>query len=183
MGGVSRSGYYNWCACEDKRTAREAADTADFQLIKAAYNYRSYKKGARGIYMRLMRMGITMNLKKIRRLMKKYGLRCPIRKANPARRMAKSLRTSAVADNLVKREFAAHGPRVILLTDITYIPLGKNFCYLSVIKDACTKEILSYVLSRSLAVDFVLQTVRQLIEKHGMTLDDQVMIHSDQGSQ
>lgn len=57
---------------------------------------------------------IVMNVKKIRRLMDKYGLMCPIRKANPYRRMAKALRTSNVADNLLKREFTEHGPRRVL---------------------------------------------------------------------
>ena len=89
-----------------------------------------------GIYMRLLRKGIRMNHKKIRRLMKKYELFCPVRKANPYRRMAKAMRTNAVADNLVKREFKEHEPRKILLTDITYIPYNNTFCYLSTIKDA-----------------------------------------------
>ena len=43
---------------------------------------------------------IVMNVKKIRRLMKKYNLFCPIRKANPYRRMAKALKTNNVADNI-----------------------------------------------------------------------------------
>jgi hypothetical protein len=38
-----------------------------------------------------------MNPKKIRRLMNKYGLFCPIRAANPYRRMAKAMQTSKVA--------------------------------------------------------------------------------------
>lgn len=38
-----------------------------------------------------------MNTKKIQRLMHKYGRICPIRKANPYRRMAKALKTDAVA--------------------------------------------------------------------------------------
>ena len=42
-----------------------------------------------------------MNLKKIQRLMHKYGLKSPIRKANPYRRMAKALKTDAAADNLL----------------------------------------------------------------------------------
>ena len=179
---VSRSGFYSWKNSKDKRAQREADDESDFELILIAYNYRGYKKGARSIHMRLLRMGVLMNVKKIRRLMKKYGLFCPVRKANPYRRMAKALRTNAVADNLVKREFAEHGPRVILLTDITYIPLGGGFCYLSVIKDGCTKEALSYVLSQSLEVDFVLETVELLMKEYGFTLDDEVMIHSDQGA-
>lgn len=181
LGGVSRSGYYNWIRGEAARARREERDKADFALIQNAYNHRGYAKGARGIYMRLLHMGIRMNLKKIRRLMKKYHLACPIRKANPYRRMAKALRTNAVADNRVNREFRKHGPRKVLLTDITYIPYGGKFCYLSVIKDAYTEQVLSYVLSESLEVDFVLETVKQLVRDHGAELDEEAMIHSDQG--
>ena len=92
--------------------------------------------------------------------MKNYNLFCPIRKANPYRRMAKALKTNNVADNILNREFKEHGPRMVLLTDITYIPYHNTKCYLSVILDAFTKEILSYVLSESLEVDFVLRTSR-----------------------
>ena len=166
---------------KDTISEKERRDLADFQLILAAFHYRGYDKGVWGIYMRLLRMGIRMNHKKIRRLMKKYELQCPIRKANPYRRMAKALRTNAIADNLVKREFREHGPRTILLTDITYIPYNKTFCYLSVVLDACTKQVLAYQLSTSLEVDFVLETIKQLLSNHGITLSDRAMIHSDQG--
>ena len=181
LAGVSRSGYYNWIRSAAARHNRELRDEADFALILEAYNYRGYAKGARSIYMRLLHAGVRMNLKKIRRLMKKYNLICPIRKANPYRRMAKAIRTNAVADNRVNREFRMHGPRKILLTDITYIPYERNFCYLSVIKDAFTEQVLAYVLSESLEVDFVLETINQLIRYHGTSLDTEAMIHSDQG--
>ncbi len=171
MAGVSRSGYYNWCKQKTAREDREAQDKADFSLILEVYRYRGYDKGARGIHMRLLRMGVLMNVKKIRRLMRKYGLYCPVRKANPYRRMAKQIRTNNVAPNIANREFEEHGPRSILLTDITYIPLNDGYCFLSTILDACTKQVLSYVLSESLEVDFVLQTVEQLIEKHGISLN------------
>lgn len=160
---------------------REQQDKEDFELVRNVYQFRGYKKGARSIHMRLLHMGIRMNVKKIRRLMKKYGLFCPIRKANPYRRMAKALRTNAVADNHVKREFRSHGPRKILLTDITYIPFDGRFCYLSVIKDAYTEQVLSYVISESLEVDFVLETVEQLLAHHGTSINDDAYIHSDQG--
>ena len=78
------------------------------------------------------------------------ALFCPIRKANPYRRMQKAIRTNYTAGNLVNREFEEHGPRSILLTDITYIPLNGSHCYLSTVLDACTKQVLSYVLSESL---------------------------------
>ena len=129
------------------------------KLVLAAYRYRGYKKGIRNIHMRLLHEGAIMNPKKIRRLMQKYNLFCPVRKANPYRRMAKALKTSHVAENLVDRQFEAHGLRTVLLTDITYIPYNGTFCYLSTSIDAYTRQVLSYVLSESLDVDFVLRTV------------------------
>lgn len=185
IAGVSRSGYYHYLATEDVRQQREEKDQADFELILMAYQHRGYDKGARGIYMHLLHLDppVVMNLKKIRRLMKKYGLRCPIRKANPYRRMAKAMATSYVAPNLLNREFEEHGPRKVLLTDVTYIINGKApRCYMSTIIDACTKELLAWVLSMSLEVDFVLDTVNQLIDNHGITLSTETLIHSDQGA-
>ena len=87
IAGVSRSGYYNWISKEPVRKARYDADRKDFDLILEAYRFRGYSKGAKGIHMRLLHIGIIMNVKKIRRLMQKFGLQCPIRKANPYRRI------------------------------------------------------------------------------------------------
>ena len=181
IAGVSRSGYYTWLYAQQRRQLREEQDQADFQLILAAYRFRGYDKGVRGIHMRLLHLGIRMNVKKIRRLMRKYHLVCPIRKANPYRRMQKAIRTNNTADNLVNREFEEHGPRNILLTDITYIPLNGSHCYLSTILDACTKQVLSYTLSESLEVDFVLESVRSMFENHGISLNKETILHSDQG--
>lgn len=183
--GVSRSGYYNYLNTEAVRVHREAQDRADFEIILEAYNYRGYSKGARGIYMRLLHKDppVHMNIKKIRRLMKKYGLFCPIRQANPYRRAARALQTDHVAPNLLNREFEEHGPRSVLLTDITYIINGKApRCYLSTIVDACTKELLAWKLSASLEIDFVLDTVQELMEKHKVSLHAETLIHSDRGA-
>lgn len=103
--GVSRSSYYKWIRSEDVRREKEEKDRADFELVLEAFKHRGYDKGVRGINMYLLhrKPQIIMNPKKIRRLMHKYGLLCPIRKANPYRRMAAALKTSNYAGNLVKR--------------------------------------------------------------------------------
>ena len=183
IAGVSRSGYYNWINSEAKRLEKEVQDRKDFELILEAYKYRGYDKGIRGIHMRLLHgnPSVRMNVKKIQRLMKKYGLICPIRKANPYRRMARELKSNNYADNLVNREFENHGPRKVLLTDITYLPFNNTFAYLSTVIDAFTKQVLSYVLSDNLKEDFVLETINQLIENHGITLTNETIVHSDQG--
>ena len=183
IAGVSRSGYYAWVKAAPAREQQELQDQADFDLILTAYKMHGYSKGARGIYMALIHMDppVIMNLKKIRRLMEKYHLVCPFRGPNPYRRMAKALKTSNVADNILQREFESYGPRIVLLTDITYLPYNGIFAYLSTILDAFTKQILAYVLSPSLEVDFVLETVNQLINNHGISLHAETIIHSDQG--
>lgn len=153
-----------------------------FAQILEAYRFRGCAKGVRGIYMQLLHMDIRMNVKKIRRLMRKYNLSCPIRKPNPYRRLQKSIRMGSEAENLMNREFEPSSVRAVLLTDITYIPLCGGVCCLPTILDACTKQVLAYAMSESLEVDSVLETVEQMVKHHGASLNKETVIHSHQGA-
>jgi len=188
IAGVSRAGYYKWLGAEGKREAREKQDKEDFALVLDAYKFRGYNKGARGIHMRLLHKKpmVVMNVKKIRRLMKKFNLQCPIRKANPYRKLGKQLQEARIAPNVLNQEFRSYGERTVLLSDITYIPRRKRtedgalkFSYLCVIMDACTKQVLAHVLSCSCDTDIVLQTLEQMLEKHGGELKTNALLHSD----
>jgi len=183
IANVSRSGYYNWLSNKPKRDEKDLNDALDFAYIKKAYDYKTYKKGARQIKMRLKRdYGIVMNLKKIRRLMNKYGLICPIRKANPIKKILKAQQSNKTYSNVLSRNFSQGKAKKTLLTDITYITYGKyKRAYLSVIKDSSTKKILAWQLSLTLQLDFVIETVNLLLENYKGELDMDVMIHSDQG--
>lgn len=183
IANVSRNGYYNWLSNKSKRDEKDLNDALDFAYIKKAYDYKSWKKGARQIKMRLKRdYGIVMNLKKIRRLMNKYGLICPIRKANPIKKILKAQQSNKTYSNVLSRNFQQGKAKKTLLTDITYITYGKyKRAYLSVIKDSTTKKIMAWQLSLTLQLDFVIDTVNLLLENYKGELDMDVMIHSDQG--
>ena len=183
---VSRSGYYNYLSNLNSSSylIREEKDKEDFEIIMKAYRFKNRHKGARAIKMTLERQyKIVMNLKKIRRLMNKYNLKCPIRKANPYRRMAKALKTNNYYDNKLNREFYTGKPGEKLLTDITYLFYGPNrdLAYLSTIKDSVTTEILAYKLSLSLGEQFVLDTINQLINDEKVPISEDSTLHSDQG--
>ena len=180
IAGVSRSGYYSWTNRDNSESEKQ--DQNDFDKILKVYKLRGFPKGAKTIYMILKQQGITMNIKKIRRLMKKYGLKCPIRQPNPYRRITKAIKTDNYADNIVNREFK-QSPRKIILTDITYLFYGekRNKAYLSVMKDAYTNEVLSYVVSESMEIDFVLETVIKLLNDYGNQITKDTIVHSDQG--
>ena len=121
VAGVSRSGFYSYRNRKINPSRKELQDREDFELILKAYTHRGYNKGSRSIKMYLEHKGIIMSRSKIQRLMNKFGLFCPIRKANPARRIAKAIKTNSYVDNLVNRNFKNCNPREVLLTDITYL--------------------------------------------------------------
>jgi len=179
---VSTSGYYNYLNSKQFRAIKEAEDLNSKKIILKAFNKRGYKKGARSIKMFLENdFGIIFNLKKIRRIMKKYNIICPHRKPNPYKILTKSTREHNTVPNILNRRFKQNIPRKVLLTDISYLNYGNGQrAYLSTIKDSSTNEILSYEVSNSLSLDIVLNTFKPLT-KRKFKLHDKCLVHSDQG--
>jgi len=182
--GVSRSGYYSYFSESGKKSRKKRAelDEDTRQHILKAYNFKRRKKGAKQLKMTLVgQYALVYNLKRIRRIMKKYGIFCPIRKANPYRRMMKATKEHTVVPNLLNRNFRQNIPGKVLFTDITYLFYGNGRkAYLSTIKDASTNEIPAYNVSDSLAVDIATGTLHKLRSSQ-LHLTEDVLIHSDQG--
>ena len=177
--GVSRSGYYNHLANEEKRLQRESNDLETRDKILMAFNYRGYKKGSRGIKMLLNdKFGICYNRKRIMRIMRKYNIVCPIRKRKFKYKLTKEHRT---CKNLLKRKFKQSAPGKVMLTDISYLQYSNNqTAYLSTILDAKTNEVLGYQIRSNMKIELVLDTLSS-ITKHSFINLKGSMIHSDQG--
>lgn len=126
---------------------------------------------------------INYNLKRIRRIMKKYNIICPHRKANPYKKMMKATKEHTVLPDLLNRKFKQESPGKVLLTDISYL-FFKNGqkAYLSTILDTSTNEILAYNVSKSLKIDIVTNTIEKLIQSNKNILKKDSFIHSDQGA-
>jgi transposase InsO family protein len=184
LSGVSRSGYYNYIASNDIRIEREKRDLEHRDLILKAFNRRGYEKGSRSIKMTLVNeFNIIYSIKRIRRIMNKYKIICPHRKANPYRRIAKATKEHSVVKNILNREFKQATPGKVLLTDITYLPYGNSkMAYLSTIKDSSTNEILAYQTSDRITLDIALDTIKKLVKNRRVKLTKDAFIHSDQGS-
>ncbi|MEI3045543.1 MAG: IS3 family transposase [Romboutsia timonensis] len=185
VAGVSRSGYYKYFSSESKdlRKSREDKDILSKENVLKAFNFKGRKKGARQIKMVLKdRFNIIYNLKRIRRIMKKYGIVCPYRKANPYRRMMKASKEHTIVSNFINREFKQDIPYKVLLTDITYLSYknGKK-AYLSTIKDSSTNEILAHYVSDNLRLDIVLNILEKLKSNVNLKLHSEAILHSDQG--
>jgi transposase InsO family protein len=185
MASVSYSGYYNYISTRSQylREQRDNRDEAVRDTILNAYNFKGRKKGARQIKMTLEgTFGIVYNLKRIRRIMKKYDIFCPIRKANPYRRMMKATKEATILPNLLNRNFKQGIPGRVLLTDISYLSYSNSKrAYLSTVKDSSTNEILAYNVSDSLKLDIATDTILKLKKNIKIKLTEDAFIHSDQG--
>lgn len=180
--GVSRSGYYRWLSCAPDRVQREKADYEQHLLIKDIFQKRNRKAGWRVIKMNLERQAVIMNHKKIRRLMKKYGLVAQIRRRNPYKYLAKATQEHRTAPNVLQRKFDQRLPYRAFGADITYLYYGNGQrSYLSAIKDLASSEIVAYRVSASLGVDLSLDVVSQLATRVGRKKLNGALVHSDQG--
>lgn len=183
---VSRSGFYRYFSEKAIATRKFKEDKDEIlrENILKAFNFKNRKtKGARQIKMVLKgEFNLVYNLKRIRRIMRKYNIKCTIRKANAYRRMMKATKEHTVLPNLLNREFKQGIPKKVLLTDITYLTYNNSKrAYLSTIKDSSTNEIVAHNISTSLKIDIVLDTIDILIENTGDSLCKDGFIHSDQG--
>lgn len=183
--GVSRSGYYNYYSKKSikRRKQKEKKDKALRKKILKAYRFKNRKKGARQIKMTLAgQFKVVFNLKRIRRIMKKYNIECPIRRANPYRRIMKATQEHKVVPNMLNRQFKQEIPYKVLLTDITYLFYGKGKkAYLSTIIDASTNEVLAYQVSDKITLDIATDTLKNLKKNRKIKLAEGAFIHSDQG--
>lgn len=171
---VSKSGYYKWLKNADK-----IKDEADALLIAELFFKSKKKAGFRTIKMYLLtEFGLIMNHKKIIRIMKKYEMFSKIRKANPYKAAAKIRQENLVCENVLNKKFKDQIPNCAYSTDITYLKYSGNTAFLSVLLDVKTSEVISYSLSKSLQMEFVLETIKSGIEKYP---PKSLLIHSDRG--
>jgi transposase InsO family protein len=185
VAGVSRSGYYNYFSAksQERREQKDEQDEIVKEIILKAFHFKGRKKGARQIKMTLAgQFNVEYNLKRIRRIMNKYAIICPIRKANPYKRMMKATQEHRVVPNLLNRQFKQEVPGKVLLTDITYLFYGKGQkAYLSTIKDSSTNEIVAYHVSDRITMDLATDTLLKLKKNRNFRKAEDALIHSDQG--
>ena len=159
----------------------EEADKQDAELIRKVMEYKGFRKGSRQIYMLLPRLtGRIMSLKKIRRLMKRYGIHAGIRESNEAKRQAKEQLSETVRPNILKRRFRLYRPNEVRVTDVTYLDYGdKVRAYGSALMDPVTGRLLAFVISANNDLEIALETLRAA-DSH--PCQDGGIFHSDQGS-
>jgi len=171
---MTRQNYYKYKNTVDK-------DYYDYLDIKSVFEEGKELYGARRIKTALLiNFGWVVNLKKIRRIMKKYDIKVKYHKVYKIKYNKKRIEEN-VKPNLIKRDFYADEINKKWSTDITYIICKGKRAYLSSIMDLKTKNIISYKISKRMDNKLVMDTLNEAIRKQKDVTG--VILHSDQGFQ
>ena len=172
--GITRQNYYKYRNTIDR-------DYYDYLEIKRVFEEGKELYGARRIKKALLEStGWIINLKKVRRIVKKYDLKVRYHKVFRINKNKKRLEEN-VKPNLVKRNFVANKQNQIWSTDITYIIHNGKRAYLSSIMDLYTRNIIAYKISYRMDNKLVMDTLNEAIRKQKDVYG--TILHSDQGFQ
>jgi putative transposase len=130
--------------------------------------------GTRRLQVMLLREGISVGRRRIRRLMRKLGLSA----VRPKRNTSKPHPGHKVYPYLLG-DRTIDQPNQVWATDITYIPMRQGFLYLVAIIDWATRRVLSWGLSNSLTATFCIEALSEALARFGKP----EIFNSDQGSQ
>ncbi len=122
----------------------------------------------------LQRQEFSVNVKRVRRLMKIMDWRTIYRE--PKTTIANKLHH--------KYPYLLKGLKIervnqVWATDITYIPMKQGFMYLCAIMDLHSRKVLNWSVSNTMSADWCAETLKEAIEKYGKP----EIFNTDQGSQ
>jgi putative transposase len=130
--------------------------------------------GARQMARHLRRQGHRVGRKRLKRLMRKMGLRAIYQtprtsQPHPEHRIYPYL----------LRDLKIDRPNQVWCADITYIPMRKGFLYLVAIMDWSTRAVLSWRLSNTMDSSFCIDALNEALSRYGTP----EIFNTDQGSQ
>jgi putative transposase len=121
--GVSRSGFHSWLT--RPRSAHALTDEVLSVKIRASFVESNRTYGARRVWHDVLAEGGSCGLHRIERLMRSQALRArPRRRGLPADTGTHV--ASAVAANVLDRQFTAQSPNQKRVADVTYIWIAES---------------------------------------------------------
>jgi putative transposase len=165
-----------------KRSSRQRRDDDLRAAIQRVWDANEQVYGPRKVWKQLRRDGHRVARCTVERLMRDMGLKGVTR----GRAWVVTTRAAAAGDrpaDLVDRRFTATRPNQLWVADFTYVATWRGFVYVAFVIDVFARRVVGWRVSASLCTDFVLEALEQAIyDRRGAGVDDLVH-HSDRGTQ
>ena len=130
--------------------------------------------GSRMLRDMLVREGVSIGRRHVRKLMKKMGIEAIYRRPNTS----KTAPGHKIYPYLL-RSLKIERANQVWAMDITYIPMMRGFIYLSAVVDVFSRRVLSHRISITLETEFCIEALQEALERHGKP----EIFNTDQGSQ
>jgi hypothetical protein len=177
---VARSSYYYWRSTEVARGARDAADMVLVGQIRTVHTAHDGTYGAPRITAELQDNGVTVNHKRVARVMRRFGVQ--------GLRLRRRVRTTvpdpaaAKAPDLIGRDFTAPKVNQRYVGDITYLPVGeRGFLYLATVIDLHSRRLAGWAIADHMRTDLVVDALNAAQRTRGSLHG--ALFHSDHGAQ
>lgn len=141
---------------------------SDIEKVMAAHKRYGHKRIA---------LELNMNKKRIRRVMKLFGLK-PKRSRKLPSKPQDLNQAPMTIPNLLK-ETVVDTPHIAWVNDFTYLPYFGRFVYLATTEDLFTREIIGWEVSTRHDADLVIGSTNNALKNHPAP----ALSHSDQGSE
>lgn len=175
---VSRSGFHAWLTRAPSQRSRQDEEIG--AKVRASFITSSRTYGARRVWHDVLAEGIDCGLHRIERLMRAQALRARPRR----RRLPKDdgMRpVSAVAPNVLDRQFIAERPNSKWIADFTYIWTAEGWLYVAAVVDLFSRRVVGWSMKTEMTAQLVTDALVMAIWRRGKP--DALLHHSDQGSQ
>ena len=148
--GVSRSGFYAWLS--RPRSQRSLVDEVLGSQVRQSFLGSDRTYGARRVWHDVLALGQRCGLHRIERLMREQVLRArPRRRGLPQDRGPRS----AIADNVLGRQFQADAPNQKWVADFTYIWTAEGWLYAAAVLDLYSRRIVGWSMQDSMTSQLV----------------------------
>ena len=174
--GVSESGYHAWSRREPSASAVRRTELAE--KVREAFEASNGVFGYRKVHARLKADGVKVCDRVVREIMSELGLKsCHPR---PWRCVTSSDGTPPAPD-LIERNFAASGPGMRLVGDITQIDTWEGPLFLSTVIDLFNREVVGYAMANNHRTDLICEAI--VMARTNRRTRQRAIFHSDRGSE
>ncbi len=165
--GIARSGVYR------PAPANDDGDLGLMRRIDALFMAWPFL-GSRRLAAMLRAEGLTVNRKRVQRLMRRMGIAA----LGPKPKTTRPAPGHKIFPYLL-RDLVIDRPNQVWAADITYVPLGRGFLYLVAIIDWASRAVLAWRLSNTMEVTFCVDALDEALARFGRP----EIFNTDQGAQ
>ena len=174
--GISRSGFYGWLT--RPRSRRSLDDETIGARVHQSFVSSDRTYGARRVWHDVLSLGHQCGLHRIERLMRLQALRARPRRSGLPKDHGER---SAIAANVLDRQFKADAPNQKWVADFTYIWTAEGWLYAAVVLDLYSRRVVGWSMQASMTSQLVADALMMAVWRRGQPVA--VLHHSDQGSQ